>query len=244
MLIAETVRRRLASESGFTLVELLVSMSLGMIVLFAVLNLLDASGHAGARVTDKSETVQRTRIALDRVTRVLRTQACGDSSTPPIISGSGSSVTFYSDTNSSTTFAPRKITLSYANGSLTQQTWVPTSTSSPWTYNTNPTTTRVLIDNIAPITTPTTPIFAYYSWTDLNNPVNAVPSLSSDLSSTTLADNSIAKIVKIDVAFTATAQSGRVSKAGQTAMTASVFARNADFSGVSDTGRTWGPRCG
>jgi Tfp pilus assembly protein PilW len=239
VLIARAIRRRLASESGFTLVELLVSMSLGMIVLFAVLNLLDASGHAGARVTDKSETVQRTRIGLDRATRVLRTQACGDSSTPPIISGSGTAVTFYSDTNSSTTFAPRKITLSYANGSLTQQTWIPTNTASPWTYNTSPTTTRVLIDSITPIAGT---VFTYYSWTDLTTPVSSP--LSTDLSGTTLPDNSIAKIVKVDVGFQANAQSGRVSKAGQTAMTASVFARNADSSGVSDAGRTWGPRCG
>jgi Tfp pilus assembly protein PilW len=240
VLIAEAVRRRLASESGFTLVELLVSMSLGMIVLFAVLNLLDASGHAGARVTDKSETVQRTRIGLDRATRVLRAQACADSSTPPIISGSSTAVSFYSDTNSTTTFAPRKVTLSYANGSLTQQTWNPTNTASPWAYNTTPTTTRVLIDNITPISG--TPVFAYYSWTNLTTPV-AAP-LISDLSSTSLADNSIAKIVKIDVAFQANAQSGRVSKGGRSAMTASVFSRNADFSGASNAGRTWGPRCG
>lgn len=240
MLILEAARRRLASESGFTLVELVVAMGLGMIVLFAVLNLLDASGHAGARITDKSETVQRTRIGLDRATRILRTQACGDSNTPPIISGSGSSVTFYSDTNTSSTFAPRKVTLSFANGNLTQQTWVPTNSSSPWTYNATATQTRTLIDNIAQ--SGSTPVFAYYSWTDLDNAVTAP--LSTDLSSTTLPDNSIAKIVKVDVTFQANAVSGRVSKGGQSAMTGTVYARNADFSGASNTGRTWGPRCG
>ena len=241
MLIVAAARRRLASESGFTLVELLVTMSLAMVVLFAVLNLLDASGHAGARMTDKAETVQRTRIGLDRATRVLRTQACGDSSTPPIISGSATAVTFYSDTNTTTAFAPRKITLSYANGSLTQQTWTPTSTSSPWTYNTSPSPTRVADRQHLP-DRQHTPVFAYYSLDGPDHPVTAP--LISDLSSTTLAANSIAKIVKIDVAFTATAVSGRVSKAGQTAMTSSVFARNADFSGASTAGRTWGPRCG
>jgi Tfp pilus assembly protein PilW len=240
VLIAEAARRRLAQESGFTLIELVVSIALGMIVLFAVLNLLDASGHAGARITDKADTVARTRIGLDRATRVLRTQACGDGSTPPLITASATAVTFYSDTNTSTTFAPRKITLSYANGALTQQTWVPTNTSSPWTYATNPTQTRVLIDNISQ--SGTTPVFAYYSWTDLNTPVTAP--LNTDLSSTTLPANSIAKVVKMDVTFKATATSGRVSTGGQTAMTASVFARNADFSGASNVGRTWGPRCG
>ena len=103
--------------------------------------------------------------------QVLRSQACADSSTPPIVSGSGTSVTFYSDTNSTTAFAPRKVTLSYANGSLTQQTWIPTSTSSPWTYNTSPSSTRDLIDSISQ--SGFTPVFAYYSWTDLTNPVTA-----------------------------------------------------------------------
>jgi prepilin-type N-terminal cleavage/methylation domain-containing protein len=233
-------RTRLARQDGFTLIELMVAITIGMVVLTAVLNLLDSSVHAGARIEDKTETVQRMRIAMDRVSRVLRTQVCSDSSTPPVISGDDQQVTFYSDKSEDTTFAPRKVQLSFANGTITERTWFPTTSSAPWGYPSAPDRTESLVDNATTIGGG--PMFTYYSWTDLTTPV-ATP-LDTSLSSTPLPDNSIAKVVRVDVGFQALAVSGRPYAGGKTAMTNSIYVRNADFSGASDAGRTWGPRCG
>ena len=233
-------RKRLAAEGGFTLTELMVAVGIGILVLTAALNLMDSMGHAGSRVSDKSETVQRLRIGLDRATRILRTQVCADSSTPPIISGDDSSVTFYSDTSNGTSFAPRKVRLRVSTGTLLQETWLPTNTSSPWAYPTKPDSTKPLLEKETTINT-STPTFAYYSFADLSTKL-ATP-LDTSLSNPDPPDNSITKVVRVDVSLRALPFSGNSDVKRQMAMTSAVYTRNADFSGVSNSGRTWGPRC-
>ena len=239
---------RARSESGFTLIELLVAISLGMVVIIALLTLIDTSGSARARLTDKTETVQRMRIGMDRIVRVLRTQVCASTTAPPIISGDASAVTFYSDTSttgSNGAFRPRKVALYYSSavgGSVVQDTYVPTNTSSPWTYDASPSTRRTLIDNIAGAAGGSS-IFKYYAFNDLENPITNLP-LDTTLSSSTVAANSVAKVTKIDVGLTARPQSGNTGAGRSTTLTNTVLTRNSDFSGGDNIGRSWGPRCG
>lgn len=246
MLSLDAIRTRLAAERGFTLIELMVSISLGMLVLFAVTNLLDSSGRANARLTDKTETVQRIRIGMDRVTRVLRTQVCPDTATPPIISGTPTAVSFYSDlsTTGDERFRPRKVSLymiSADGGTVIQDTYVPTSASAPWTYAATPTSTTDLVNQVTGLGG-STDIFKYYGFADTNNEV-ATP-LDTSLSADPLPSNSIAKIVKVDASLQVSPQSGNTDTRRKAAMTGSVYTRNADFSGGGNTGRNWGPRCG
>jgi hypothetical protein len=190
------------------------------------------------------------RIGMDRITRVLRTQVCADTGTPPIVAGSASSVTFYSDVSTTgqnaAAFRPRKVELSYStddDGSVVQKTWEPTNTSSPWTYNTTPTRTSTLIDNVQADDTPASSIFVFYAFNALNTPITQLP-LDPTLTGTTVPDNSVAKVTKITVGLRARPQSGNTTANRSTAMTNTVYTRNADFSGGDNVGRTWGPRCG
>jgi len=239
---------RARSESGFTLIELLVAISLGMVVMIALLTLIDSSGNARARLTDKTETVQRMRIGMDRIVRVLRTQICASTTAPPIISGDADAVTFYSDTSttgSNGAFRPRKVALYYssaAGGSVVQDTYLPTNTSSPWTYDASPTTRRTLIDHVEGGSGGSS-IFKYYAFSDLANPITNLP-LDTTLSSSTVAANSVAKVTKIDVGLTARPQSGNNGAGRSTTLTNTVLTRNSDFSGGDNVGRSWGPRCG
>ncbi|HYI37272.1 MAG TPA: prepilin-type N-terminal cleavage/methylation domain-containing protein [Thermoleophilaceae bacterium] len=241
---------RARSESGFTLIELLVAISLGMVVIIALLTLIDSSGSARARLTDKTETVQRMRIGMDRIVRVLRTQVCASTTAPPLISGDASAVTFYSDTSTTGgngSFRPRKVALYYssaAGGSVVQDTYLPTNTSSPWTYDAAPTTKRTLIDHIAGAAGGSS-IFKYYSFEDLDNPIPGTDlPLDTTLASSTVAPNSVAKVTKIDVGLTARPQSGNQGAGRSTTLTNTVLTRNSDFSGGDNIGRSWGPRCG
>lgn len=231
-------RTRLAQDSGFTLIELMVSVMIGIVVLLGITNLIDATGRANTRLTDKTETVQRTRIAMDRIVRILRTQACPDTLTPPIKTGTANSIEFYSDTGSTPTFAPRLVRLSYDStfrdasnkvvGAIKQELLSSTGTV---------TGTRVLIDNVAPAGGS---LFTYYSFADLNLPYTA---LNNSLATNPLPANSIAKIVKIDAGIRGRPTSGKIDSRRETSATSSVYTRSADFSVSPETGRKWGPRC-
>jgi len=240
---------RARRQDGFTLIELMVTITLSMLVLFALMTLIDTGGKARARIGDKTESVQRLRNGMDRITRILRTQVCADTGTPPLISGTASAVTFYSDMQSSASssaFRPRKVELAYTaddNGSIVQKVWEPTNTVSPWTYPdaASPTRANTLIDNVT-AEDGTNDVFSYYAFDAINTPL-ALP-LNTSLAIDPLPVNSVARVTKIGIDLKATPQSRNTGAGRSTAITNTVHTRNADFSGGDNVGRTWGPRCG
>lgn len=241
------VRRRLAAEAGITLIELLVSVLIGMVVLYAIANLAESGGRANARLTDKTETVQRTRIGMDRITRVLRTQACLRDGDPPILEGTDDSVTFYSDVqtdtdvNNAVSYTPRKVRLTFSTasgGSVVQETWTP--------YTATTAVRRVLLDDIE--RSGSTPFLRYYSFLNTTDtPASSDAKVATPLNNALELDpfpaNSVKTIVKINVALQARPNSGNPDEARRTTVNGTVFTRNADLGSV-DPGRKWGPRCG
>lgn len=61
-----------ASNDGYTLVELLVAMTLMLLVLAASLSALVAIQRGGDRVTNRANEISQARVALERMTRELR----------------------------------------------------------------------------------------------------------------------------------------------------------------------------
>lgn len=263
MLIVRAIRRRLASEEGgYTLIELLVTVSIGVVVLIGLMNLIDTTGRANARLTDKAETAQRVRVGVDRVARVLRTQACLNVSTPPLISGTADSVQFWSDTPTKTqvdngqddtniVFQPKRVTLTFdpSAGTITQTTETPAAGKSPEAgdYMTNATSTsRVLITNVVRMKDTNgdeMPVFRYYTFSAVNTALTA-SSLDGNLGTDPVPGTSVKRIVKIDVALEGKPTSGNPDSNRNTDAQTTVITRNADLSGGSDPGRQWGPRCG
>src|SRR5262245_26341607 len=91
------LRRRASDESGFTLIELLAGMMVGLIVLMAAFMLVDHATEASQAIANRQDAVQRGRIAMERVTRQLRSQVCLGEETEPITAGNANSVTFFAD---------------------------------------------------------------------------------------------------------------------------------------------------
>ena len=58
------MRELTRQQSGFTLVELIVTMLVGMIVLTALFGLVDVALRASKRVDNRVESSQRGRLAL------------------------------------------------------------------------------------------------------------------------------------------------------------------------------------
>ena len=87
MSVVARMRRRLAEESGFSLVEMLVTALVGMVVILATFNLMDSSTRASAGIEDRVEALQRGRTAFEQITQRLRSQVCPNATTPAVSYG-------------------------------------------------------------------------------------------------------------------------------------------------------------
>jgi prepilin-type N-terminal cleavage/methylation domain-containing protein len=118
-------------EGGFSLIELLMAMALGSVILTAVMSVFLTGMGATARVTDRVDSAQRGRLAMDRVVTLLNSQTClynnDSTSNAPIVDGQAQQVTFVA--NLGTVSAdPSKYRLRYdaATKTLFEDRWTAT----------------------------------------------------------------------------------------------------------------------
>jgi Tfp pilus assembly protein PilW len=224
--ISRLLRRLRHEESGFTLVELLVSCLIGTIVLMATFMMLDSSVVLTGRVTDRVDRTQRARVAMEDITRKLRSQVCPSAGTPAIISGDAYTVTFYSFMGQRP-FVPdkREIAWDTNTNSIIEKTWAGTGPAPSTTWAATP-STRTLLTDVKPPPS-NTPVFAYYA-TGAASPFT-VPLSATDLTATS----------QIKISFVTYAQ-GRNTTGTSTTLQSEVLARTADPNG--STGST-APEC-
>jgi hypothetical protein len=91
--------RRLSDEAGFTVIELLTAMTVGIVVLAAALLLVGRASSLTTTTQDRVDAQQRGRAGLEAMVTELRSGVCavptaGDAQ-PPIIYGDGTRVEFY-----------------------------------------------------------------------------------------------------------------------------------------------------
>jgi prepilin-type N-terminal cleavage/methylation domain-containing protein len=83
------LRRCVRSERGFTLVELLVAMTLALVVLGCTFTILDLFNQHYTRSNQRTDAQDRARLALDRIAWEMRNIA-----TEPTATGNGTSTTY------------------------------------------------------------------------------------------------------------------------------------------------------
>lgn len=187
----------MSDERGFSLTELLVAMVIGMIILLAAFMLLDRSFSASGQVADRSEALQRGRLAMDLITRQLRSQVCVGN-TVPIVSGTDTAITFYADMSDGST-PIKKRTLSYdtTTDTITESVVPGAGTYPALTFTGAATSLPLLtkVDQILDGTPPTTPrpIFRYYGYT-VGGTSGALDPLSTPLSAASLSRVALIKV--------------------------------------------------
>jgi type II secretory pathway pseudopilin PulG len=184
----------LRGEAGMTLPELLLSMIIGTVVLFAAFGLLDATIGVSAKVDRRVDAIQRGRVAMDTIVRDLRSQVCLPSTDPAVApvgslrAGSDNSVDFYADLGDGSASRPtqrRTITFSPTANTITETVYGAT------------TTTRTLLTDVYPQDA-STPVFSYFGW----NGTTAAREATAPLTATTgLAATDLDKVARITVAF-------------------------------------------
>jgi prepilin-type N-terminal cleavage/methylation domain-containing protein len=201
------MRRLRDTESGFSLVELLAAMLVAGILLTAVMTVFINGVQGASRVSDRVDSQQRGRLAMDRVTTLLSSQVCLSSSQPPIVgvSSTDKSVTFYGDLQgASNTPSKYTITWSPTAKTLTENRYTAVSgtiTSPPIVWSGTP-TTRLIAANVWPAQDAAgtdLPIFSYYRF-EADGTVNLANPIALNAGSQ-LAAADADDVVEVGVAF-------------------------------------------
>lgn len=201
------------SESGFSLVELLVTMFAGIILFMATLTVLEVSMRQNARTTDRVQTTQIGRTAMERLAQELHS-SCVWATVAPVQSGSTSTTLwFISQFSPDAVPVPtlHKVELNTTTHVLNDKTYaltVPNGVSDITSWKTNPanwtlsafntsfaTGSTNLVANVWPIGS--TSIFNYYQY--VSGQIATDP--THQITGSTLTTATAANVGEVAVAF-------------------------------------------
>jgi Tfp pilus assembly protein PilW len=191
-------------ERGITLIEMLAAMSIGLVVLFAVLGLMTTMVHSSADSRGRTQGVREGRLTIDRVGQELRLASCPDVGSA-IISATDDSVSYYvARPQANFALAPvvERHTLTYtaSNGSITLT--VSPGTGTPPTWSATPSRRSQIGTGLARVGT--TPIFRYLAYDSPDAP--GTSPIAAPVPAANLSD-----IAQVRVAFTAVPGPGQAS---------------------------------
>jgi len=223
-----------------TLIELMIGMSIALVVIFASFAVLERATSASHEIADRQDAIQRGRLAMEMITRQLRSQVCLGETAEPISYGDGSTVTFYADlSDGSRNVTRRRLTYlaptATAPGKIFEELFEGSGTYPDLEFGATPTTTRVLLsgadqvrsgDNVAE------PVFRYYAFQP-GSPTGDLQELATPL---TAEDAS--RTIMVHIEFVALPERPRPRDEDATTLEDSVYVRIAD-----PTRPLEGPRC-
>jgi prepilin-type N-terminal cleavage/methylation domain-containing protein len=232
------MRRLRNEESGFTLVELLVAMSIGTVVLLATFMLLDAATPLAKRTADRVDANQRGRLALEIMAGELRSQVCLPNATPPILptgpdgtATGNSGIWFYKNTGNEN--ALPQLSHIYLQGSaIKEDSWQGVTDSSPANKTgvkfTGAAASRTLIDGVALVGT--TPLLRYYGF-DANLPAAVNQQVNPPFDNNFGPPASVSyvgRIVQVNISFSSRPAGAAADSLRDAAFQQSVYFRTAD----------------
>jgi hypothetical protein len=184
---------RLKHESGVTLVELMVAMMIGTMTILAVYGVLDTSIKQSTKIAGRVNATQRGRIAMDTITRQLRSQVCYSATVPALVSGTDTAVKFHVDlTDGAKPIEQHEIFYNSTARTLTERVWP--GVGSPLSFPTQ-TVTRQITDGVVQRPSPNAPVFRYYAYN------TATPPRPATLLPTPLSATDLARVAKIEIGF-------------------------------------------
>jgi hypothetical protein len=215
-----SLHRLLREERGVTLFELLISVSVGLVILGVVYLVLNVSLSQTTKVNDRVEAVQRGRITMEAITRQLRSQVCPSTTGAALTEARDDRLAFYVDlSGGNATPDQHRIVYDSSAKTLTEYAYAASGTWPPpnATYNSTP-RTRELLKNAEPVSG--RPIFTYYAFTTSGTQTHqqlATPLQTADFP----------RVVRIGVSFVA--QPSRTQQSARsTSFQSAVDTRTAD----------------
>jgi hypothetical protein len=155
--------RRVRSDEGITLVELLVVLLSGTVVALGLFAFQDVTLRQSERVFANVDATQRARTTMELIETRLRSSCVSENVTPILPGSTDSSIAFVSKFGSAASLTPEKHVIALISGVLTDTTYPATGGTAPnWTFSSTASATRRLLDHVT--TVGSTPTFRYYKY--------------------------------------------------------------------------------
>lgn len=162
-------------DAGFTLVELVVAMAMGIVVMFALSDIMIVMLHQSQRTFTRVDATRQARVALNNIDNELHS-ACVDGSPPIQATSTGTSLIFLSYSGNSASPTPVWHQLTFSGGTLkdfrwtavTNPTYTQTGTGPEWQAGTAlPPASVTLLSNASQQTKAGSPVpvFQYFRYT-------------------------------------------------------------------------------
>lgn len=190
---------RLTDEAGFTLTELLTTITIGIVVMLGIFTVLDATTRSTNRTTERVIANQAARPALSRIIDELNSSCIFPGVAPVKPESTGRSISFVHSTGSAVSPVPvlRKVEL--VGSTLWDRFYARALNSPPapgWTFDATARSFEVA-ENVFGSPADADPIFRYFKYDTAGNLV-AIPLTSP---TTPLGAAEAATVVAVDVAF-------------------------------------------
>jgi Tfp pilus assembly protein PilW len=187
--------RAVNEESGFTLVELLMTMLTSLVIMSAIVMMLTTSIRNQDRINRRVDANQRVRPVMTHIIQELHSACIAPRMTPVIGDGTtnGSTATrisFLSKSGATVTPTPDLHVISLSSGTLSEAVYPATGGSQPgpWTFSSTASSNQQLLTNVS---APATGMFQYYDF--VNGQVDTSPT-AVPLSATDAAKTAIVKV--------------------------------------------------
>ena len=189
-------------ERGWTLVELMVSLMIGMVVFAAAMTVSQVALKNQAKTAARVDADQRARPVLQRLMDQLHSTCVAPNVSPVQPGSSDTSLSFIHQTGSAVTPTPVKRITTLSGTTLSQSTYAAIGGESPnWTFSTTPSSTVQLLTKVsqASLGSPavTVPVFRYYPYNAGTGQISTTPL------ATPLTDVTAPTVVQVSVAFAA-----------------------------------------
>jgi Tfp pilus assembly protein PilW len=180
--------RVLREESGFTLVELLMTMIASLVVMTAIVMMTTTALRNQDRINRRVDASQRVRPVLTRIIQELHSACVAPRITPVIGDGTtsgstGTQIKFLSKSDATVSPVPDLHVISLAGGTLSETVYPATGGAAPtWTFSGTPIAgwnARPLLTNVS---APAAGLFQYYDFVNgqVDTSATTVPLSATD----------------------------------------------------------------
>ena len=211
--------RRVRTQGGFTVVELLVAMTVLGIVAVGAMTFIEVVMRQGRGVVDRTEAAQRGRLVLDQMTRQIRSQVCLNATTKGLVAATPTALTFYADLSAGGV-SPAKRMLEFQPSSrrILERIYQPDGTTLAGE--------KVLLDNVVQ-EKPTSPVFTYFAYPQNAPPGTALEPSEPLTGAPALSPVQVSRIAVVGLSYSVRPH-GATGDRFNTVLTDQVVLRNAD----------------